>query len=260
MREIRSDIQRATFGANVRDYFPEALVGNYGVYPHGGLRYWYDYFEKETPHAPFHLDQRARYREWANEFEGTGYTFAMPVVYTWYATFEWYDFDVPDYRWFYNMLLVGSNVGQHTPAATPIIPFVHWTTTAPPENPDPKVTQFSKEKYRELLWHLLLRGHDTFFLWCVSNELPDEIQLVHDVYAEAMNYRGFLDRGTPVSFEVPRQPGVVVSGLRLHDRVLVRRTEFGESDSEPFLLELADSGQITVPPQAGLHVLKVRSR
>ena len=38
--------------------------------------------------------------------------FAMPVVYTWYPTFDWYDFDDCDYRWFYNMLQVGSNAGR----------------------------------------------------------------------------------------------------------------------------------------------------
>ena len=260
LREIRSDLQRVAFGDNVRAYFPEALVGNYGVYPHGGYRYWYDYFERETPDAPFQLDQRAHYREWAHEFEGTGYTFAMPVVYTWSPTFGWYDFDVPDYRWFYNMLLVGSNAGQHTPVATPIIPFVHWTTIGPPGKPDPDVLQFSKDKYRELLWHLLLRGHDTFFLWCDVDELPDEIRLVHEVYADAMAHRGFLDRGTPVSFEVPRQPGSVVSGLRLGDHVLVRRTDFGDGAVEPLSLQLADGGRVVVPPQGGLQVLKVQSR
>ncbi len=260
LREIRSDIQRVAFGDPVRDFFPEALVGNYGVSPHGGLRYWYDYFERETPDAPYVSDQRARYREWAHEFAGTGYTFAMPVVYTWYPTFQWYDFDDPDYRWFYNMLLVGSNAGQHTPPTTPIIPFVHWTTTDPPENPDPKVKQFSREKYQELLWHLLLRGHDTFFLWCVADELPEEIRLVHEAYAAAMEHRGFLERGTPVSFDVPRQPGTVVSGLRLNDRVLVRRTEFGDSAPEPFPLHLADGSTVIVPPQPGLQIVEVQQR
>ncbi len=258
LRAIRSDIQRITFGEQVRAYFPEALVGNYGVSPHGGLRYWYDYFERETPDAPYVPDQRARYREWAHEFAGTGYTFAMPVVYTWYPTFQWYDFDDPDYRWFYNMLLVGSNAGQHTPATTPLIPFVHWTTTDPPANPDPEVKQFSREKYQELLWHLLLRGHDTFFLWCVADELADEIRLVHEVYAAAMEHRGFLERGTPVSFDVPRQPGTVVSGLRLNDRLLVRRTEFGNSPPEPLPLQLADGSTVVVPPQPGLQIVEVQ--
>src|SRR5688572_14342781 len=136
-------MQRAAFAEPVRTHFPDALVGNYGVTPHGGLRHWYDYFERETPELPFVADQRAKYREWAHEFDGTGYTFAMPVVYTWYPTFGWYDFEDPDYRWFYNMLLVGSDAGQHTPVTTPIISFVHWHTTAPPENADPSVRQMS---------------------------------------------------------------------------------------------------------------------
>ena len=258
LREIRSDIQRIAFGENVRAHFPAALVGNYGVYPHGGHRYWYDYFERETPAAPFQADQRARYREWAHEFAGTGYTLAMPVVYTWSPIFQWYDFKDPDYHWFYNMLLVGSNAGQHTPASTPIIPFVHWTTTAPPKNPDPAVPQFSRKKYQELLWHLLLRGHDTFFLWCVADELPAEIRLVHEVYAKSLEHRGFLDGGTPVSFEVPRQPGSVVSGLRLGDRVLLRRTEFDNLTAKPLPLQLADGGQVVVPAQPGLHVVNVQ--
>jgi hypothetical protein len=260
LREVRSEIQRVAFGDNVLDYFPNALVGNYAVFPHGGHRYWYDYFERETPGAPVQRDQRARYREWAHEFAGTGYTCAMPVVYTWYPTFQWYDFDDPDYRWFYNMLLVGSNAGQHTSSRTPSIPFVHWTTTAPPQHPDPGVLQFSREKYQELLWHLLLRGHDTFFLWCVADELADEIKLVHEVYAEAMEYRGFLDRGQPISFHVPRQPASVVSGLRLNDHVLVRRTSFGKNTDLPLPFELGDGGRVVVPPASGLHVVKVQSR
>ena len=75
------------------------------------------------------------------------------------------------------MLLVGSNAGQSTPAKTPIITFVHWTTTAPPNNPDPTVRQLSAGRYREVLWHLLLRGHDTFFLWCMGDELANVITL-----------------------------------------------------------------------------------
>ena len=118
------------------------------MYPHGGYRYWYDYFEQEVSETPYLSDQQARYREWVHEFDSTGYTFAMPVVYTWYPTFGWYDFSETDYRWFYNMLKVGSNAGQHTDRSTPLVPFVHWNTTAPPSDPDPRVKQLSKSKYR----------------------------------------------------------------------------------------------------------------
>lgn len=258
LREIRSEIQRVAFGDLVTEYFPECLVGNYGTYPHNGTRYWYDYFEKEPSEGvPVVEDQRAKYREWAHEFAGAGYTFAMPVVYTWYPIFQWYDFADLDYRWFYNMLLVGSNAGQHTSAETPIITFVHWHTTAPPSEADPAVQQFSRDAYQELLWHLLLRGHDGLFLWCVSSELEEEIQLVHQVYADSLAYSGFIQRGDPVTFDVPRTAGSVISGLRLGKRVLVRRTDFADAEDQPIRLTLDDGGEIVIESHQGLQVLSV---
>lgn len=247
LRIIRSEIQREAFGDNVTSCFPNCLVGNYGTYPHDGRRYWYDYFEKEPSDGiPVQTDQRAQYREWAHEFAGTGYTFSMPVVYTWYPTFHWYDFSDTDYRWFYNMLKVGSNAGQHTPPNVPAISFVHWHTTAPPKNVDPAVKQFSAEKYRELLWHLLLRGHDTFFLWCLPNELEKEVKLAHQVYAESLEHNGFIQRGTPISFAVPKTAGSVVSGLKLGNRALVRRTDFADANEDPITLSLNDGSKLSV--------------
>lgn len=249
LRDLRCDLTRECYSRPILDRFPKALVGNYAVYPNNGLRYWYDYFETFVEGQPHVLDKRARYRRWNEDFARTGYTFAMPVVYTWYPTFGWYDFDDPDYRWFYNMLLVASNAGRHTPADVPIITFVHWHTTAPPENPDPAVRQFSGEKYQELLWHMLLRGHDTFFLWCPASEAEEEIRLLHPVWAAAQEYGEFLDNGTPVNFDVPDRPGPVVSGLRLGNRILVRRTDFGDSSGEVDLKIGEET--LPIPPLAG---------
>jgi len=260
LREIRAEMQRVTFGDNVTAFFPQALVGNYGVYPHDGYRYWYDYFERFTAGVPFRQDQKARYREWFHEFGRTGYTFAMPVVYTWYRTFDWYGYKDLDYRWFYNMLLVGSNVGRHTPSTVPIVSFVHWTTTAPPKEADAHVRQLSPEKYQELLWHLLLRGHDTFFLWCMAGELPQEIRLVHEVDAASLEYRGFLDRGIPITFDVPKHAGVVVSGLKLGNRVLVRRTDFSDSGRGDVRVQVPGGGEISVPRAVGNQIVDVRPR
>jgi hypothetical protein len=226
VRAIRSELQRKVFAQPVRSRFPGALVGNYGVYPHGGHRYWYDYYERIPQGAPFLTDQKARYREWAHEFDSCRYTMAMPVVYTWYPIYNWYNFSNTDYRWFYNGLLVGSNSGKRTKRTTPIVTFVHRNTTAPPLDADPGVKPLSPELYQELLWHLLLRGHDGFFLWCLAGELGEETRLVHEVYSASLAYREFLDHGEPVTFEVPKLPGPVVSGLRVGNRVLIRRTDF----------------------------------
>ena len=86
----------------------------------------------------------------------------------------------------------------------------------------------SRECYQELLWHMLLRGTDGLFLWCMEEEYPEEVLLLHEVYAEAQKYGKFLDNGTPVTFDLPGKPGTVISGLALGDSILVRRTDFTE--------------------------------
>lgn len=235
LRTIRCEMQREVFANTVKAAFPKALVGNYSVNPHDGYRYWYDYYEQFVEGAPYKADQRAKYRQWFNEFPLTGYTFAMPVIYTWYPIFNWYNFDNADYRWFRALLLEASSAAKHTPAKVPIITFVHYTTTSPPPQPDRNVKQFSEEKYRELLWHMLLRGHDDFFLWCPTEETEQELVPLHQVYAASLEYREFLEKGQPVSSAVPPKPGPVVSGLKLGDRVLVRRTDFDGAEGDAIL-------------------------
>jgi hypothetical protein len=192
-------------------------------------------------------------RPWYRGFDETGYTFAMPVVYTWYRTFDWYDYTNPDYRWVYSMLKVASNAGQSTPPDIPIITFVHWHTTAPPADAAPHVRQLSEEAYRELLWHMLLRGHDGLAMWCRDEETLKETQLVHRVYAESLAFADFLNRGVPVTFDVPREQGPVVSALRLDDKLLVRRTDFGDG-TPPVTLDI-DGRTIPVSPNPGRTVV-----
>jgi hypothetical protein len=226
-RAIRDDMQRECYAKVVRKYYPQALVGNYAEYPHNGWRYWYDYFEVDAkPPLSIRLDQREPERPWCADFAAQGYTFAMPVVYTWYRIFDWYDFADADYRWFYSMLKVASNAGKSAPADLPIITFVHWHTTAPPKEPAQHVKQMSEKAYRELLWHMLLRGHDGLAMWCMPAETLKETLLVQQVFAESLAYSEFIEKGTPVCFDVPSQPGTIVSALRLGGRLLVRRTDF----------------------------------
>jgi len=253
MREMRSYLQYYTYSEPVLSVFPGALIGNYAVYPNDGYRYWYDYFEYYVDGQPYKADQKARYREWYNDFPATGYTYAMPVVYTWSPIYSWYDYENTDYRWFYNMLLVASNAGKSTPAGIPVISFVHWNTIFASGDPDPEVKQLSSAGYQELLWHMLLRGTDTFFMWSDKKEFPEEVRLVHEVYAAAQQYGDFLEKGVPVTFDVPAKPGAVVSGLMLGDRVLLRRTDFG-SKHDPVEI-LAGTRMISVKYEPGHCVI-----
>lgn len=247
LRKFRCQLQQGVYAELVTMNFPKALVGNYGVYPHNGYRYWYDYYEYYVEGQPYQPDQLAKYRKWYHEFPETGYTFAMPVVYPWRRIFDWYDYADTDYRWFYNMLMVASNAGEHTPAEIPIISFVHWHTIESKSSTG-NAKQFSEDKYQELLWHMLLRGTDTFFLWCGRQEAEKEIQLVHQVYAQAQQYGRFLSKGTPIDFNVPKQPGTVISGLKLENRVLVRRTDFKENDSPVEIIVGGEKIKVPVIP------------
>src|SRR5262249_987424 len=119
--------------------------------------------------------------------------FAMPVIYPWSWTWNWYDFEPGDYRWFYNGLLEASSVGRNTPAHVPIVAFVHWHTVdvgrsvddGAPKDAGAPAQQMSEHTYQELLWHMLLRGTDTFFLWCTESENAKEVALLHPVWAAA---------------------------------------------------------------------------
>ena len=216
MREMRSYLQYYAFSQPVLERFPGSMVGNYGVYPHDGFRYWYDYFEQYREPHPYLKDQEAKYRVWYQDFPAAGFTYAMPVAYTWARIYDWYDFEPTDYRWFYNMLLVASNAGKSTPRAFLLLPGYTGTPYITPTILTLRSCSLARENYQELLWHMLLRGTDTFAMWCMESEYAEEVQLVQQVYAEAQQYGEFMDHGLPITFDLPNQPGTVVSGL-LHD-------------------------------------------
>ena len=189
------------------------------------------------------------YRPWAKEFEPSGYTLSMSVVYTWAWIFDVYSFENKQYRWFYNMLLEATSVAKSTPAGVPIMPFVHWTTTDPAKTAPDGFEAMSRETYEELLWHLLLRGCDTFAMWSPGPETAAEVQPVHKVYAESLQYAEFLDNGKPVLFDVPNQPGTVISALQLGGKLLVRRTDFAGDDKPVDVM--VDGKKVSVPAAVG---------
>lgn len=256
VRLKRSEATRTCYASPLLDVYPNALVGNYAVYPNDGFRYWYDYFESFYAAHPHRTEQKAVYRVWYDDFPLTGYTMAMPVIYPWARTFDWYDFPSTDYRWFYNMLLISSNAGKHTKSSVPVVPFIHWHTVYDPEEPNPRIQQFSEQAYTELLWHSLLRGTDTFFMWCMENQAAKEIALAHKTWSEALEYRAWLNSGEPVSFDVPSDQGPVISGLRMGKHALVRRTDFDEESPGPLPFRVGNN-TLEVPRKAGIQIFRL---
>jgi hypothetical protein len=253
VRIKRSELTRKCYSEPILDHFPTALVGNYGVYANDGYRYWYDYFERFELSVPHRLDQRAPYRTWYQVYPLTGYTMAMPVVYPWVRTYHWYDYRNPEYRWFYNMLLVASNAGKSSSEETPLVPFVHWHTVFAPDEDDKSVQAMSRWAYQELLWHMLLRRASTFFLWCTASEAPVEIELVHKVWSDSLEHKEFLTYGKPFSFQVPETENEpVVSGLIRGNQALVRRTDFSKESVGAVEIKIGKQ-TLTVPRKDGLN-------
>jgi len=246
IRKIRSAMQKL-FVDVIHEEFPKANVANYGVYPQGPYRYWWDWYEKMVPGAPAKKDQRAVYRKWYNEFPLTGFTIGMPVVYGWDRIFVEYDYEDIDFRWFRNMLMVFSDSAAHRPEGVPLVSWVNRFVdlAGPPENAVP----LSEEKFKELLWHMLLRGADGFYIWCREEDMLRELVPVHAVYAASLQYKDFLSNGKPVTFDVPDEEGPVISALQMGKKLLLRRTDFGKAAPAEVSIEVAGA-KIPVPASA----------
>lgn len=247
LRERRSQLQREIFVKVVKRYFMTAMVGNYAINPHDGYRYWWDWFEKPAAgvEVAYKQDMQARHRPWAQEYAAAGYSISMPVFYTWYHIFADYPYANAQYRWLSGMLKEVSSTGRTIPGNVPSIPWVHWTTTNKPTTGVPRDFQaMDRQTYKELLWHALLRGHDTFLLWTPEDLMGEEIGPVHEVYAESLPYNEFILQGKPQLFEVPEQPGAVISLVLLRRQILVRRTDFTDSRDPVVIKVLGDTVQI----------------
>ena len=88
----------------------------------------------------------------------------------------------------------------------------------------------------------------------MPEELADEVRSAHEVYAESLAYADFLNAGRPVTFEVPKAPGTVLSGLQLGNRVLVLRTDFRQNSEA---VNLSIGAQPLAVPCPGLQILSL---
>lgn len=256
IRKKRADLQREVFVETVQKYFPKCFIGNYAVNPHDGYRYWWDYFEKEVEGATYQRKHNALHRKWFDEFKYSGYTMAMPVIYTWYRFFNDYKFKEKEYRWFYPLLKEGTSVGKNTPQNIPIVSFVHWQTVLKPKELPVDFFPLSREKYKELLWHLLFRNFDTFCLWSPLDEMADEIKVLYEVYSESFKYNDFIINGEPIFWEIPEEPEPVISGLKLKDKLLIIRSDFKER-KEKIKIKI-DKKEIEIPVIKGPIVIKLK--
>jgi hypothetical protein len=106
------------------------------------------------------------------------------------------------------------------------IPWVARWVSEPPELEFPVM---SRERYREVLRHLWLRGVAAMQVFAPRMKSYEDMALpeIEDavaIYDEMLAFREFLDKGEILNFDVPHEQddSVVWSGLRLGNRAVVR--------------------------------------
>ena len=112
----------------------------------------------------------------------------------------------------------------------PYIKSLPWVGRWVMDHPDKKVPIMSRERYREALRHLWLRGIDGMQVFnpVYASDKVDmavvEVQDVVAVYDEMLAYRDFLEKAMVMHFNYPevQDSGPLWSGLRLDDEAIVR--------------------------------------
>ena len=227
-------------GAAVLEVFPKCSTTNWMAV-------------HSTPQRPvLHWNDRALPPSLPFMFTGTN-----PVAYgntVFFASCwddEWpMDRDHVD-QFYFNLLIrqVSADAANYLEYA-PQVDCFPWVIRWCPDVEDPEIPIMSRERYREVLRHIWLRGADGMQVFNAGRKGYED--LVHDevadaviVYDELLAYREFLDAGEIMCTDVPgkQDDGVVWSGLRLPDRALVRAFRQGPG-----------SGTVAVEPWPGKAV------
>jgi len=166
------------------------------------------------------------------------FTAANPVAYgnTIYYEFHWttnwgYPLDVPHMDRLYTHVML-SQVSLNAANMKRSVPWkfcIPWVCRYCPDLEDEKVPILSRERYREILRHIWLRGADSMQIFNEPRPKHPEIYLeeLEDavaVYDEVLAYRLFLEHGVLMNTTIPKvtDNGAIWSGLRLENEALIR--------------------------------------
>ncbi len=155
------------------------------------------------------------------------------LYYFWKPQFK---FDREHVDQFYTHYLLDEVSGDAANRAvwTPGRQSVPWIARWVPDDPDPTIPIMTRERYREVLRHLWLRGVSSMQIFNplrsgFENLVLAEVQDAVAVYDEMLQYREFQQNGEVLGFAVPKvqSDAVLWSGLRLGDRAIVRTFKQG---------------------------------
>ena len=136
---------------------------------------------------------------------------------------------------------------------------IPWVDRYCPDADDPKVPMFSRDRYREVLRHLWLRGATSMQLFQPvrpghESVATEEVEDAVAIYDEMLEYRKFLDAGQVMNTAAPglQEHGPIWSGLRLGDKAVVRAFVQDTHPASVTLRPWPDAPAVTlVAPPAG---------
>jgi hypothetical protein len=237
------------YAAPVLEFYPKCSVTNWLAQP-------------STPEDP--------QRGWSGE---RSHVYMPPMITAWNptaygaASWVWSNRDIDDRRdqehvdaVYTNLLLrqlsLTARLTRRWAPEKEIVPWIARWVTEPPELEFPVM---SRERYREVLRHLWLRGTDGMQIFNPRAKGFEEMALaeVEDavaIYDEMLAFRDFLDKGEILTYEVPspHDKGVLWSGLKLDNQAVVRLFKQGNGkakqkirpwDTTAFDLEADSTGQ-----------------
>lgn len=112
----------------------------------------------------------------------------------------------------------------------PYMASIPWVGRWVADFMDKKVPIMSRDRYREVLRHLWLRGIDGMQVFNPIHALDKigmaiaEVEDAATIYNEMLAYREFLEKGVPINLNYPmiQAEGAIWSGLRYQDEAIVR--------------------------------------
>jgi len=193
------------------------------------------------------------------------FTAANPVAY---GNTIWYNYHFKkEYNWpldekhmdqLYTSVMLGE-ISMHQKNSDKLYPemeSIPWVDRYCADNEDPKIPILTRERYREILRHLWLRGSDGMQIfnpvWFPDDPakmdiVTEEVVDVIEVYDEMLMYKEFLDNGQVMNYEFPTVYGgeSFWSGLRIGNKALVR-TFSQDIDEHISIRPFAEGNKITL--------------
>jgi len=155
---------------------------------------------------------------------------------------------------FMHLLLRGVSVNQQNiQASTPWVRSAPWVARWCPDDESPTIPMMSRERYREALRHIWLRGAVTMQVFNANRPgyratVIAEVEDAHAVYDESLAWNDFILGGSVMNLQSPAlyDDGVIWSGMRLKDRAVVRVFKQGGGEGSVTLTPWPEHPTLTV--------------